>query len=219
MSAGTHPRLVRSLHTHGSFEGRSSRCYDVIARRFLRGLYRRIADDLVIAAPMNGTVLDVGTGPGVLLAEIARARPDLQLTGIDLSEDMVTAAESNLSEFTGHVSARVGDVTDLPFADDTFDLIVTSFSLHHWDDVEAAVPELARVVRAGGRLCVYDVRRAPFEALDTAARKNDVFAGQPVQHTVIRTGQLHLRHCIRHVMSAEEAKPSGQDRGWRHDAG
>ena len=51
------------------------------------------------------------------------------------------------------------------------------------------------------------IKRAPFEALDAAARKEGAFAGRPVQHTVIRTGQLHLRHCVRHVMSAAGTSP------------
>jgi ubiquinone/menaquinone biosynthesis C-methylase UbiE len=204
MSTGSHSHLRRAVNLHGSFEGRSSRLYDVLARRVLRGLYRRIAADIALAAPLDGTVLDVGTGPGVLLAEIARARPDLHVTGIDLSEDMVAAAGRNTREFAGRVRVQAGDVTGLPFADGTFDLIVTSFSLHHWDDIDAAVPELARVLRPGGRLYVYDFRRAPFEILDTAAGRKGLLAGEPVQHTVIRTGQLPpLRHCVRHVLSTE----------------
>jgi ubiquinone/menaquinone biosynthesis C-methylase UbiE len=206
MSTHSHASLLHSVNPHRSFEGWSSRLYDVMARRFLRGLYRRIAEDIAIAAPTGGAVLDVGTGPGVLLAEIARDRPDLQVTGVDLSADMVTAAERNISEFAGRACARVGDVTHLPFADDTFDLIVTSFSLHHWDDVEAAVPELARVLRSAGRLYVYEFQRAPFEVLDAAARERGAFAGRPAQHTVIRTGQLHPRRCVRHVMSADDAQ-------------
>jgi ubiquinone/menaquinone biosynthesis C-methylase UbiE len=207
VSAYTHTRLLRSAHPHGSFEGRSSRLYDVVARRFLRGLYRRIAEDLALAAPADSALLDVGTGPGVLLAEIARARPDVRVTGIDLSADMVAAAERNLSEFGARASVRLGDVADLPFEDGTFGLIVTSFSLHHWADVDRAVPELARVLRPGGQLYVYDFQRAPFEALDAAARGSGAFAGRPVQHTVIRIGQLHLRHCARHVMSAAGTRP------------
>jgi ubiquinone/menaquinone biosynthesis C-methylase UbiE len=207
MSTHTHARLLHSLNPHRSFQGRSSRVYGVLARRFLNGLYRRITEDIVIAAPPDGAVLDVGTGPGVLLAEIARNRPDLRVTGVDLSADMVAAAKRNIRAFDRRVGALVGDVTNLPFADDTFDLIVTSLSLHHWDDVDTAVPELARVLRPGGRLYVYDFQRAPFEALDAAARDTGLFAGQPVQHTMIRTGQLHQRHCVRHVMSTDNAQP------------
>jgi ubiquinone/menaquinone biosynthesis C-methylase UbiE len=74
------------------FEGRASRVYDFMARRLLRGLYRRIADDLVDAVREGADVLDVGTGPGVLLVELAKRRPDVRMTGVDLSTDMISAS-------------------------------------------------------------------------------------------------------------------------------
>lgn len=197
-----HGLLRHAGHRHGSFEGRSGRRYDLLARRLLRGLYRRIAEDIAMAAPAGGAVLDVGTGPGVLLAEIARARADLQVTGVDPSRDMVAAATRNISEFGERARARIGEAGDLPFADGSFDLIVTSFSMHHWDDVAAAVPELARVLRPSGSLLVYDFQRAPFDTLDAAAAERQLLTGQPVRHTVIRTGRPHIRHCARHVLSA-----------------
>lgn len=184
------------------FRGRGSRIYDLVARRLLRGVYRRLADDVAGDAPQAGAVLDVGTGPGVLLAEIAGRRPDLHLTGIDLSADMVAAAERNLNQFGARATVRVGDVTDLPFPDQSFDLIVSSFSLHHWDDPETAVPELARVLRPGGRAFIYDFRFAPFDALTAAARARSLFTGQPPQRTLIRTGVPFFPPCVRHVMSS-----------------
>lgn len=101
------------------------------------------------------------------------------------------------------VDARVGNVTHLEFPDASFDLIVITFSLHHWDDVDAAVPELARVLRPGGQLYVYDFQRAPFGALDAAAETRRLFTARPIRHSVIRTGQPHLRACVRHVMSGD----------------
>jgi ubiquinone/menaquinone biosynthesis C-methylase UbiE len=196
----TRPRLLHSLTAHGSFQGRASHRYDIMAR-LLRRLYRRIAEDVALVAPPEAAVLDVGTGPGVLLAEIARARPDVRVTGVDLSADMVTAAARNVARFGDRAAVRVGDVADLPFPDAAFDVVVTSFSMHHWADLPAAVPELARVLRPGGRVHVYDFPRAPFDALDAAVRDRRVFTG-PARHTVIRTGRLHLRHCVRHVLSA-----------------
>src|SRR5947199_339830 len=96
-------------HTPRLFEGRSSRFYDLVARRLLRPVYRRLAADIAGTAPSGAAVLDVGTGPGVLLVELARRRPDLSLTGIDLSADMVGAATRNLRPFGDRATARVAD--------------------------------------------------------------------------------------------------------------
>jgi ubiquinone/menaquinone biosynthesis C-methylase UbiE len=197
------------MHTHhhignvpAMFEGRGSRIYDFVARRLMRGLYSRIADDLVEVIPDGGDVLDVGTGPGVLLVELAGRRPDVRLTGIDLSADMIAAAERNVSGFGDRTSARVGDVTDLPFPDGSFDVVVTSLSSHHWDNPVAAVPELARVLRPGGRFYVYDLRFAPFDVLAETAREHGLFTGAPVRKTKIRTGIPVLRRCTRLTMTA-----------------
>ncbi len=198
------------VHHHrnlpGVFAGRGSRIYDRTARTLLRGgLYARIADDLVDVLPDGADVLDVGTGPGVLLTELARRRPDLHLVGgVDLSADMVSAAQRNLSEFGGRATAQQGDVVDLPFAAGAFDLVVSSFSSHHWDDPPAAaVPELARVLRPGGRLYVYDFGFAPFDVITETARSRGVFFGSsPVRTSRIRTGVLCPRRCTRQVLTA-----------------
>src|SRR5206468_228383 len=142
-----------------------------------------------------------GTGPGVLLVELAVRRPDLRLTGVDLSADMIAAATRNLEPFGERAGARVGDVAGLPFPDRSYDLIVSSLSLHHWDHPEAAVPELARVLRPGGRIHIYDFPHAPFGALADAARARSVLNGRPPEPTPIRTGVPFLR-CVRWVMSA-----------------
>jgi ubiquinone/menaquinone biosynthesis C-methylase UbiE len=183
------------------FEGRSSRMYDFVSRRVLRVFYRRLAADAAAEAPPGGAVLDVGTGPGVLLVELAKRRTDLRLTGVDLSADMVAAATRNLEPFGERAAAHAGDVTALPFADKSFDLIVSSLSLHHWDHPEAAVPELARVLRPGGRVYIYDFPIAPFDKLSDAARSLSVLNGQTPQLTPIRTGVPFLR-CVRYALSA-----------------
>jgi ubiquinone/menaquinone biosynthesis C-methylase UbiE len=182
------------------FEGRSSRVYDFLSRRVLRGVYRQLAADAAPLAPEGGAVLDVGTGPGVLLVEFAKHRPDLSLTGVDLSADMIASATRNLEPFSDRAVARVGDVTRLPFPDGSFDLIVSSLSLHHWDDPEAAVPELARVLRPGGRVCIYDFPFAPFDKLAGAARTRSVLNRQSRERTRIGTGFPFLRF-VRFVMS------------------
>jgi ubiquinone/menaquinone biosynthesis C-methylase UbiE len=167
----------------------------------VRRMYRRFAADIARLAPDNARVLDVGTGPGVLLVELATARPDLRLTGVDLSADMIASARRNLAPFADRATAGVGNATDLPFADDSFDLIVSSLSLHHWDDPESAAPELARVLRPGGHVYIYDFPFAPFDRLTDAAASRSVLNGQPPERTPIRTGVAFLR-CVRYVLTA-----------------
>ncbi len=185
------------MHRHrnvpGAFEGRASRTYNFVAKRLLRRVYRRLAEDIAKLAPENATILDVGTGPGVLLMELATRRPDLRLTGVDLSADMVAAATENLAPHKPRASARVGDATNLPFEDNSFDLIVSSLSLHHWDDPAAARPELARVLRPGGRVVIYDVRFAPFDLLA---------GGDRAERSRVRTGIPLFPRLTRFVLSS-----------------
>jgi ubiquinone/menaquinone biosynthesis C-methylase UbiE len=177
------------------FEGRPSRVYDVLARRVLRVVYRRVAADVAGTAPKDAAVLDVGTGPGVLMVELAARRPDLNLTGVDLSPSMVAAATRNLAaEGVSDAVCVVADVAELPFPDQSFDLVVSSLSLHHWDRVDAAVPELARVLRPGGRVVIYDLPFAPFGELDATARREDRFSGTAPQRARIPIGLPLLRY-------------------------
>ena len=188
----------RNRNLPGFFEGRSSRVYDLVARRLVRPLYRRMARDIAAAAPIGAAILDVGTGPGVLLVELARRRPDLALTGVDLSPDMVETANRNLRQSGGRASVRVGDAARLPFEDGSFDLVVSSLSTHHWDDPAAAVPELNRVLRPGGRILIYDFPFAPFDVLAGAAAS--VRNGHEARRTPFRTG-IPLLRCVRFEMS------------------
>jgi ubiquinone/menaquinone biosynthesis C-methylase UbiE len=192
-----------------AFSGRHSRVYNVAARRLLRPVYRRLARDAAELAPRGGRVLDVGTGPGVLLVELGARRPDLSLTGVDLSADMVAAARRNLAAVgppaDGGRSVEVADVIALPFEDGAFDLVISSFSLHHWDHPDRAVGELARVLRPGGRLCIYDFRFAPFQVVVDEAAARSVFGAEPVQQSPVRAGFPLFGRAVRLVMTAGPA--------------
>jgi ubiquinone/menaquinone biosynthesis C-methylase UbiE len=194
---------IHMAHRHRphSFQGRSSRVYDVLARRLHRPIYRKLARDVADLAPRQARVLDVGTGPGVLLIELAGRRPDLTLAGVDLSADMVAVAQHNLSAAGVPGTVQIGDARQLPFPDGSFDLIVSSFSLHHWDDPDSAIPELARVLRPGGRLCIYDLRLAPFQMLVDEADRRSLFTGAPVQRVAMKSRLPLLPRAIRQIMT------------------
>jgi ubiquinone/menaquinone biosynthesis C-methylase UbiE len=98
-----------------------------------------------VAEIAPGKVLEVGGGEGEL-AERIRDELGAEVIGIDQSERMVEIQQSK------RIDARVGDVRELPFADGEFDVVVAAWMLYHVPDLQRGLAELARVLRAGGRL-------------------------------------------------------------------
>ena len=96
-------------------------------------------------------VLDVGCGTGVL-ARAARERvgPTGQVTGVDPNEGMRAVARQRCPG----VRLEDGYAEDLPFPDDAFDRVLSQFALMFFTDQRAAVREMSRVLRPGGRLVV-----------------------------------------------------------------
>lgn len=167
--------------------------YDQLAKRFLHGLYARVAADVAAAGLADGAqVLDVGTGPGRVPLAIANALPTLRVEGLDLSAEMIARARRHATDagLNDRVSFTVGDVADLPYPDATVDLVVSTMNQHHWPDAAAALPEFRRVLRPAGQVWIYDLRFALGRA-EAAARTT--FPGHDVRRETVRTGRLPLR--------------------------
>lgn len=100
-------------------------------------------------------VLDVGCGTGELERRLVAAHPNWHLTGVDLSEKMLTVARRKLA---GHpqVSFRQAPAEDLPFPENHFDLVVSASALHYFSDPEAALREMRRVLLPSGALLLLD---------------------------------------------------------------
>lgn len=101
----------------------------------------------------TGEVLEVAIGTGLNLA----AYPDtVTVTGIDLSEDMLAIARARAAELGRPVTLLQGNAHALSFDDAAFDTVVCTFGLCAIPDIEAAVGEMRRVLRPGGRLVLVD---------------------------------------------------------------
>ncbi len=102
--------------------------------------------------PDGGQVLEIGFGPGHALEMLAARRPLALVAGVDHSELMVQAARRRLGGSRGDAALdlRVGEAAALPFADEQFDLVYAVNSYHLWPDQEAALAEIAGVLKPGG---------------------------------------------------------------------
>jgi SAM-dependent methyltransferase len=120
---------------------------DVVATR------RRVLEALALAS--GERVLDVGAGPGFLAAAAAEAvGPTGHVCGVDISEPLLAYARERTT--LPWLEFRNGDATALPFADATFDVAVSMQVLEYVPEVDAALAEIARVLRPGGRALVVD---------------------------------------------------------------
>jgi SAM-dependent methyltransferase len=113
-------------------------------------------------------VLDLGCGAGHASFALARGGAR-QITAYDPSSEMlaVVAQEAATRGHAG-IETRVGVAEILPFESNTFDLVVSRYSAHHWASVPRALAECARVTRRGGRLVVIDVIAPEPPLLDTS---------------------------------------------------
>ena len=117
----------------------------------------------------NEKVLDVGCGHGLMLIGAAKRLREGRAVGIDLWQKQDQAGNSReatlLNVRLENVADRVelvdGDARKLPFEENAFDVVVSSWALHNIYDRsgrDAAVREIARVLKPGGRLLIIDIR-------------------------------------------------------------
>jgi 2-polyprenyl-3-methyl-5-hydroxy-6-metoxy-1,4-benzoquinol methylase len=115
------------------------------------------------ALNISGRCLDVGAGPGTLAIMMANEHPDITVTAMDLSPDMASVASDYIrdSRLESRVSYVVGDVSDERLLKKLgkFDLVYSTFSLHHWEAPEESIRNMWKAVADNGMLYLYDFRR------------------------------------------------------------
>ncbi|MCX6319565.1 MAG: class I SAM-dependent methyltransferase [Bacteroidetes bacterium] len=101
----------------------------------------------------NEQVLEIGFGNGLLFSKIMQAAPEVQVTGLDFSDDMVEIAHEHNREFIqqGRLFLQKGSSAAMPFADASFDIIYCINVVYFWDEPAAHLKEVLRVLKPGGR--------------------------------------------------------------------
>lgn len=159
--------------------------YDVQARLLFGPLFEAIGSDIAAAVSPGARLLEVGCGPGHLSIRLAREH-GLDVTGVDLDPAMIQLADENATSESGADERTpafiIGDVAALPFEDGAFDIVVSTFSMHHWTDPVTGLREIRRVLRPGGRALIWDLK--------PGFRLFHVHAPDPAE--LIRVGPLRL---------------------------
>jgi SAM-dependent methyltransferase len=107
------------------------------------------------SAPVPLRALDVGCGTGGMLVEFAlRLQTAIEVVGVDPSPRMVERANERADGLAQVVRAAA---EQLPFADQTFDLVVSTLSFDHWDDQSRGLREIARVTSPEGVFVLADL--------------------------------------------------------------
>ncbi len=139
--------------------------YDVLMGLAFGGFYDGVAADVAARVPPGSRVLEIGCGPGHLATRMARDHR-LDVTGLDLDPAMIERATSSgeRRRAAGETAPTfvVGDVAALPVPDRSFDVVVSTLSVHHWDDAAAGIREIARVLKPGGVGLLWDLRPGRF---------------------------------------------------------
>jgi len=162
-------------------------------------------------------VLDVGCGPGALVAEIVRRIGDGSVAAVDPSETFVDAARGRFPV----LDVRIGTAESLPFPDRSFDAACAQLAVHFMADPAAGIAEMTRVTRPGGLVaaCVWDFEngRAPISTFWRAA--SDVRDGVAGEADLVgaRAGDLAGLLAAAGLGDVEEAEITISVEHWTFD--
>lgn len=137
------------------WDGDRKICYG--GYRYMEGRWEKVAREMVshYGIKPGDKILDIGCGKGFLLYDFTKVVPGIEVYGLDISE---YAIENSKTEIKNQL--RVGNATDLPFEDNSFDFVYSITTLHnlHCYDLDKALREIERVGKKNKYICVESYR-------------------------------------------------------------
>ncbi|MEK7644000.1 MAG: class I SAM-dependent methyltransferase [Patescibacteria group bacterium] len=151
------------------FEDKNKKMFSWVARYYDNGLFRKyyfekIYDRVLLEA--EGTMknyfgrpiklLDVACGTGEIINRLSRKFPESEFLGADFSEEMLAKARAKPPTAT-KIRFLAAEVTALPFANETFDLIICTEAFHHFSRPDDALREIRRLLKPDGMFLLIDL--------------------------------------------------------------
>jgi len=172
--------------------------YDLLNRLFSFGCdvgwRRRVAERLPSDKPLD--LLDLAAGTADVMISLCRRRPNIgSAIGLDLALDMLRLGNRKLvaADLDSRTALAVGDAAGMPFASNSFDYVTIAFGIRNFDNIDASLSEIRRILRPGGKLLI----------LEFSLPSN----------RIIRA--MHLGY-LRHVIPALGGLISGDGAAYRH---
>lgn len=136
--------------------------------------FAALAQRVTAGLPAGSRILEVAPGPGYLAIEVGR-RGAYRVTGLDISHTFVEIANRNAREAHVDIEFRQGNASAMPFPESTFDLILCRAAFKNFSHPVAAMNEMHRVLKCGGRALIVDLRKdASMDDIEAYIRGSDL---------------------------------------------
>jgi SAM-dependent methyltransferase len=172
-----------------------------------------IAEEVAHAAKSSiGVAVDLGSGPGTLVRELAVRLPQLFVVGLDISVSMTKLARGRAAiEGIKNVAFVVADVHHLPFHPQSVALMVSHGAMHHWRQLAVALREIKQALAEKGLIYLSDLKRdAPDDVVQHIASLLNVKQARAfvnsvrAAYTVKELAQLAAEASLNHVTAEPE---------------
>jgi ubiquinone/menaquinone biosynthesis C-methylase UbiE len=138
-------------------EGAIARWYAALTRKSMAD-FELLAQRVAVETPPGSRVLEVAPGPGYFAIELARLG-DYRVTGLDISATFVEIGRENAARARVQAQFQRGDASRMPFEAEQFDYVVCRAAFKNFAAPVAALQEMYRVLKPGGRALIIDMRR------------------------------------------------------------
>ena len=178
-------------------EGSVARWYEKTTRKDMNQ-YQELAVRLEANLPAGSDVLEVAPGPGFLSIELARSGK-LHVHALEISKTMVELTGRNAADAHVNVDIEQGNASAMPFADNSFDLLVCRAAFKNFSEPVKALKEMHRVLRSGGSGVIIDLRRdTPMSAIREYVNGIGIGTNQPLDDAAhlslyVAEARLHPR--------------------------